>query len=117
MHNYRELKIWQRGVALASKVYELTSTFPADEKYGLSSQLKRASVSISSNIAEGSGRNSDKDFQNFLGYAYGSLCEVDTQLQIAVNLNFVKPDEIKELLSEIDELQRMIYGFRKNLNF
>lgn len=117
MHNYRELKIWQQGVALASKVYELTSTFPADEKYGLSSQLKRASVSISSNIAEGSGRNSDKDFQNFLGYAYGSLCEVDTQLQIAVNLNFVKPDEIKELLSEIDELQRMIYGFRKNLNF
>ena len=115
MHNYRELKIWQRGVELATKVYQLSLKFPSDEKFGLTSQIRRAAVSISSNIAEGSGRTTDKDFANFLAYAYGSLCEVDTQLQIAVNLSFVAKEEIEELENEIDEVQRMIYSFKRNL--
>lgn len=100
---------------MATSVYQLSLRFPSEEKFGLTSQIRRASVSISSNIAEGSGRSTDKDFANFLAYSYGSLCEVDTQLQIAVNLKFVEKEAIEDLVIEIEELQRMIYSFKRSL--
>jgi len=80
MHKYKELKVWQKSVTLAIKVHELTKTFPQDERFGITSQKRRAVVSISSNIAEGAGRANRKEFAQFLSIAYGSCYELDTQL-------------------------------------
>lgn len=79
MHNYKELNIWKKSLNLAVDVYVLTQKFPAEEKFGLISQLRRCAVSVPSNIAEGAGRKSNKEFSQFLSISYGSLCEMDTQ--------------------------------------
>lgn len=111
-HNFRELKIWKEGILLTKEIYELSANLPDDEKYGLKSQIKRCSSSIPSNIAEGSGRGTPKDFNNFLNTSLGSSYELETQL-ILINLLFeIKTDEI---ISKINELQRMIKGFKKSL--
>ena len=89
MHNFRSLKVWEKSVELSVKTYQLTSCFPTDEKFGLISQMRRASVSIPSNIAEGAGRSSKKDFANFLGFATGSSNELETQMLIANKLKLV----------------------------
>lgn len=83
MNNYKELKVWQKSVDLAVRIYEITHGFPKEEQYGLTSQIRRCAVSIPSNLAEGSGRNTKADFNNFFGISYGSSCELDTQLIIA----------------------------------
>ncbi|MFC6996213.1 four helix bundle protein [Rufibacter roseus] len=80
MHNFKELKIWQEAMTLAKKVFELSASFPANEKYGLTSQINRSAVSVPSNIAEGAGRGSDKEFIQFLNIARGSAFELETQL-------------------------------------
>ena len=115
MHNFRELKVWQEAIALAKQVYELTASFPANEKYGLTSQMNRAVVSIASNISEGAGRNSDKEFVQFLGFALGSAFEVDTQLVLAHAFGFVKEDDYQSLLQKMNQVQRMIYGFQQSI--
>jgi four helix bundle protein len=116
MRNYKDLKIWVRSVKLASLIYKLTSRFPSEEKFGIISQLRRASISISSNIAEGSARSSEKDFSRFINIAYGSLCEVETQLVIAHDLKFIPTPEHESILLELNELQKMIFTFSKTLN-
>lgn len=88
MHRYKELEIWKRFINLTVSVYELTKEFPSEEKFGLTGQLKRAVVSVASNIAEGAGRNSNKEFNQFLGIAMGSILEVETQLIIAEKLSY-----------------------------
>lgn len=88
MHNYKELKIWQRSVELTTTVYSITQNFPKSEQYGLVQQIRRAVVSISSNIAEGAGRKTNKEFGYFLNIAYRSLHELETQLIISVNLGY-----------------------------
>lgn len=93
--NYRELKVWQMAMDLTMEVYRLTRSFPVDERFGLVSQMNRAAVSIPSNIAEGHGRNSTGEYIQFLGVARGSLCELETQLEIARRLGFI-PTEIAE---------------------
>ncbi len=98
MNKYKDLNIWKRSVKLATKIYEVTSHFPKEEKFGLISQLRRCAVSISSNIAEGAGRPSDKSFHYFLGIAYGSLCELETQMIIAHNLNFIGEPKNEKIL-------------------
>ncbi len=113
MNNYKQLIVWQKSVYLAEIVYKLTSKFPKDEKYGLTSQVRRSSVSIASNIAEGAGRNSEKEFRNFLGIANGSLNELNTQLEIARRLNILDREELKEITSLGDEVQKMIYTLIK----
>ena len=113
MHNHKNLKVWKRSVALATKVYSLTSDFPNEEKYGLVSQIRRCSVSISSNIAEGSGRGTDKEFRLFLNYALGSSFELETQLLISQNLHLVNEDVQIEVLDELVEIQKMIYSLIK----
>lgn len=112
MHNYQELKIWQEGRTLVKAVYELTAVFPKDEMYGLTSQIRRASVSIPSNIAEGTGRASDKEFLRFLDYALGSLFELETQIILANDLNFIKSEDYDLIQEDIKSLIRMIVKFK-----
>lgn len=107
MHNFRELKILQRGIETVIDVYKLLEQFPNSEKYGLASQMKRCAVSIPSNIAEGSGRNSDKDFAHFLDISIGSSNELETQLIIAEKLKFITNTESEKLIAEINEFQKM----------
>lgn len=114
MNDFRKLTIWTRSIDLATKIYKLTSTFPKYEQYGLTSQIRRSIVSISSNIAEGAGRGSNKDFVKFLRISFGSACELETQLIIANNLDYLKPNELHPIISELDEIQKMIFSLEKN---
>jgi len=116
MHNFKELHIWQRSIKMAVVIYKISSTFPSAEKYGLISQVKRAVVSIPSNIAEGAGRNSDNEFNHFLGVALGSAFELYTQLVISRELALVNADTVEPVLTELEEIQKMIYGFKGTLN-
>lgn len=114
-HNFRELKIWQRGVELSVMIYEISNNFPEEERYGLSNQLRRASVSVPSNIAEGSSRNSPKEFIHYLSIASGSCAEVETQLEISKRLGFVTDQELEKPLNEVLEIQKMIHSFSASI--
>ncbi|QEM13288.1 four helix bundle protein [Mucilaginibacter rubeus] len=116
MHNLKELKIWQKAIDLAVLVYKATANYPPDERFGLTSQIRRAAVSIPSNIAEGAGRNSNKEFSRFLGIANGSSYELQTQLVISNKLGLLKDDVLNDLLKQIEELQKMNYAFQKMLS-
>lgn len=115
MHNYKELKVWEKAVNFAVDVYKSTDGLPPDERFGLTSQLRRSAVSVSSNIAEGAGRNTKGEFNQFLGIAYGSICELETQLIIAEKLSFIKKNELEKLENELIEIQKMIYNLKKSL--
>jgi four helix bundle protein len=115
MNNYKELKIWQKSVDLAVKVYEITKEFPKEEMYGLTSQLRRSAISIASNIAEGAGRNSKKDFNNFLGVSNASSCELETQLIIAERVNLIDNLVLKSTQEQIEEIQKMIWSLKRSL--
>ena len=114
--HYKDLLIWQRGMGLAKIVYQLTSRFPGEERFGLTSQLRRASVSVPSNIAEGQARQSTKEFLQFLSHAEGSLAEVETQLLLSVELGFTQKPQVEPALGEIDELQKMIVALKRKLS-
>jgi four helix bundle protein len=113
--HYKDLLVWQKGMNLAKLVYKLTAKFPSEERYGLTSQLRRAAVSVPSNIAEGQARQSTREFIQFLSHAEGSLAEVETQLLLSVELEFAKQADVQPSLQEIDELQKMLVGLRKKL--
>ncbi|MEK8179756.1 four helix bundle protein [Flavobacterium buctense] len=115
MHRYKELEIWKKSRLFCSQIYAITSKFPSDEKFGLTNQLRRASVSIPSNIAEGSSRSSNKDFSRFLEIAIGSAYEVETQLLIASDLGFVNTEELEIIANELNEIIKMISRFRTTL--
>ncbi|GAB3327177.1 four helix bundle protein [Marivirga atlantica] len=116
MHRYKDLNIWIKSVDLSAKIYDVTESFPENEKYGLASQIRRAAVSIPSNIAEGAGRGGYKSFNNFLSIAVGSLFELDTQLIIANKVNILSKDDLIKLQSEIEHLSNMIFKFKSTLN-
>jgi four helix bundle protein len=116
MHNYHELKIWQESRNLVKQVYLLTASFPKEEIYGLTSQIRRAAVSIPSNIAEGTGRNSDKEFLRYLEFALGSLFELETQIILACDLNFIQSTDFEIIHQNIKSLIRMIIKFKAILN-
>jgi len=113
MNNFRELTVWKRGVKLASRIYLLTSEFPKSEIYGLTAQTRRSAVSISSNIAEGAGRGSEKEFAKFLRISFGSACELEIQLIIANDLDYLNSNDFRSTLKELDEIQKMIYTLEK----
>ena len=113
--SYKDLLIWQKGMTLAKFVYQLSGRFPVDEKYGLISQIRRAAVSVPSNIAEGQARHTTKEFLQFLSHAQGSLAEVETQLLLSVELRFANQEGVAGGLKEIDELQKMIISLRRKL--
>ncbi|MCR5861890.1 four helix bundle protein [Flavobacterium sp. J372] len=115
MNKVEDLKIWQKSIELAKQVYTIVADLPADEKYGLTSQIKRCAVSIASNIAEGAGRNSNKEFRNFLSMANGSSYELHTQLILTTELNLIEKSKVDELLRLITEIQKMSYSFQKSL--
>jgi len=113
--NFKDLIVWQKSMDLATEVYELVSKLPPSEKYELSSQIRRAAISIPSNIAEGQSRNSSKEFKNFLGIARGSSCELETQLLLAVKIKMLSENDVEKSLSLIDEIQRMLSALLNNL--
>ncbi|WP_319482009.1 four helix bundle protein [uncultured Draconibacterium sp.] len=115
MKNFKNLKVWQKGIDLVVDIYKSTSTFPKEEIYGLTSQIKRSAISVPSNIAEGSGRGSDKELNRFLDIALGSSFELETQLILANKLNFLSDNDFSEIITSLDEEQRMITGLQKNL--
>ncbi len=115
MHNYKELKIWKGGCSLVKKIYEVTKHFPSSEMYGLVSQMRRAAVSVPSNIAEGTGRASDKDFLRFLKMTTGSLFELETQLILAHELDFIDEVSFEELSKAVSSLIKMVYSFNKSI--
>ena len=114
-HNFKNLNVWIKSRALIKEVYQLVETFPNDELYGLSSQIKRSAISIPSNIAEGSGRGSDKDFERFLRIALGSSFELQTQLIISEKLGIIGNEDFDNTNNSIEELKKMIWGFKKSL--
>ena len=116
MHNIGKLKIWNASIDLCVEVYEAVANMPNDARYGLSSQIKRSAVSIPSNIAEGAGRDSSPQFNQFLNIAFGSSYELQTQLIISERLNFITKEVNEPILSKLDEIQKMIYVFKENVN-
>jgi len=115
MHNFKELAIWKDAMKMAKAVYVLSSDFPDGERYGLTSQIRRCAISVPSNIAEGAGRNTDKEFLRFLAISSGSSFELETQLLLSVDLDFVKKDHVDGLLNKLATLQKMIYRFQEQL--
>lgn len=115
MHNLKELKVWQKAMDLSVEVYKATSKFPKEEIYGLTSQIKRSAISIPSNISEGAGRNSNKEFIHFLGIANGSCYELQTQLIISNKLELISNEILDSLLKPIEEIQKMTYTFQNTL--
>jgi four helix bundle protein len=116
MHNIKELKIWNKAMELTVEIYKATEKFPKEETYGLTSQIRRAAVSIPSNISEGAGRNSKNEFRHFLSIANGSSYELQSQLVISNRLNLLTDETTEILLTKIDEIQNMNYSFQKSLN-
>ncbi len=115
LKRYRDLIVWQKAMNLVTLLYKITMQFPVDEKFGLISQIKRSAVSIPSNIAEGYGRNYRKDYSRFLQIARGSLFENQTQVEIAVNLSFIKTEDLKEVQELSLEVEKMLNSLIKKL--
>ncbi|SNR15935.1 four helix bundle protein [Tenacibaculum jejuense] len=115
MNSYENLKIWQKAMNLVEEVYSLMKSLPQEEKYGLISQIKRCSISIPSNISEGAGRNSNKEFKHFLSIANGSTCELETQILLSVRLEFIKQKQVKDILNLCNEVKKMNFALQKSL--
>jgi len=111
VREFKRLDVWKRAIVLGKRIYEVTKKFPDDEKYGLVSQLRRAVVGISSNIAEGCGRRTDKDTIQFLYIAMGSVKEVQSQLYISKEFGYLSESLLKELDDELEEISKMVMGF------
>ena len=114
-NSYRDLIAWQEAMELVHSVYELTGHFPQTEMFGLTSQMRRAAVSVASNIAEGQGRNSRGEFIQFLGHARGSLQEVETQVLVAERRKFVPSDQAAVLMKQCDNVRRLLNGLINSL--
>jgi four helix bundle protein len=113
--NYSDLIVWQKAMDLVTEIYKITALFPNEERFGLSSQARRAAVSIPSNIAEGHGRKSTGAYLNHISISYGSLMELETQIQIALRLNFISTDELHRLLEKTNEIGKMLNGLKNSL--
>jgi four helix bundle protein len=115
MHNFKKLKIWEKSMALSLLTYKITNGFPTEEKFGLTSQVRRCAVSIPSNIAEGYSRDSKKDFARFLSISIGSSFELETQLLLSKELEFISDDDFSKLEINLNEIQKMLNSFIKSL--
>jgi four helix bundle protein len=114
--NYKDLVVWQKGIALAKAIYQLTSKFPAEEKFGLVAQMRRAAVSIPSNIAEGQARHTTGEFIQFISHAEGSTAELETQLILSIELTFATKDKARAEFILLDDIRRMLNGLRRKLS-
>jgi four helix bundle protein len=115
MHDFRQLDVWNRSLSVAEEVYEITRTFPGAEQFGLTAQMRRAAVSIVSNIAEGSSRATQRDVRRFLSISRGSASELETQAILAERLGFLPSEAAKRLYREIDGVRAMLIGLANNL--
>jgi four helix bundle protein len=115
MSNFRNLLIWQKAMSLVTNVYKCTHGFPKDEVFGITSQIRRCSVSIPSNIAEGYGRGSNTEFIRFLNIATGSLFELQTQIEIALNINYINNETFTSLYNDSRELEIMLVSFTNKI--
>jgi len=114
--NYKDLVVWQKGIELAKATYRLTSKFPSEEKFGLVSQMRRATISIPSNIAGGQARHTMGEFIQFISHAEGSVAELETQLILSVELGFVNAENTKPSAVLLDDIRRMLNGLRRKLS-
>jgi four helix bundle protein len=115
MHNFLDLKIWIKAIEVSELIYKITNDFPSQEKFGIVNQMRRASVSISSNIAEGCGRNSDVELIRFLVIANGSTAELQSQIFLSEKLKFINKDVKKMVTDELEELKKMNFKFQQAL--
>lgn len=113
--SHRDLTVWQKAIDLVDKIYDFTDSFPRHEQYGLTSQLRRAVVSVPSNIAEGNGRRTTPDYIRFLHHSYGSLMEVDTQVHIATRRSYIAPNDESRIIELLSEIGRMVNGLINSL--
>ncbi len=114
--SYKDLVVWQKGISLAKLIYVITAKFPAEEKFGLVSQMRRAAVSIPSNIAEGQARHTTGEFIQFISHAEGSVAELNTQLILAVELKFCSSESSAPASELMEDLRRMLNGLRRKLD-
>lgn len=115
MNNFRELNVWVKAVELATDIYKTTDLYPKQEIYGLTFQIRKCAISIGSNIAEGAGRRSKNEFRQFLDIATGSCYELETQLIISRNLDYLSKEKSKTLVDSLTEIQKMLYALTKSL--
>ena len=116
LQNYKDLIVWQKAMDLAAEIHRLSKAFPREELYGLTSQIRRAAVSVPSNIAEGHARQSTAEFRNFLSISLGSLAEVDTQQLLAQRFEYLTPDQAKETEGLITQIGKMLHSLRNKLS-
>lgn len=114
-HNFLNLEIWKRSRKLVKAIYNTTKSFPKEEKFGLISQIQRSAVSVPSNISEGCGRDTNPQLKTFLGNAIGSLCELETQIYLSQDLEYISLDKMNVLVKEVTEIRRMTASFQKRL--
>jgi len=115
MHNYKEMKIWQKSRALVKVVYEISKSLPKEELYALTSQIRRAAISIPANIAEGAGRGTDRDFRHFLDISRGSLFELETLLICSSDLGYISEKNLNPIFESINEIIKMMISFQSRL--
>lgn len=115
MRNFRQLEVWRKAHELTIAIYHLTASFPAVEKFGLTSQLQRAAASIGANLAEGCGRDTDADFRRYIQIATGSACEVEYHLLLAADLKLIQQPTYEPLNTQVNEVKRMLFGLSKSL--
>ena len=115
MHQFKDLKVWQKGRLLVKDIYSATQKFPKDELFGITSQMRRSAVSIPANIAEGCGRNSDNELSRFLDIANGSAFELETLVILCFDLEFFKQDEFERFDAKLNEIQKMIFGLKQSI--
>ena len=115
MKTHKDLDVWKKSIVLVTSIYALTKAFPNDELFGLVNQMRRCAVSIPSNIAEGAGRDSSKEFARYLSISMGSIAELETHLIIAKNLNYGTDSEIENILDELIVIRKMTVGLKKSL--
>ena len=115
MKTHKDLEVWKKSIEMVTKIYSLTQSFPKEELYGLTNQMRRAAVSVPSNIAEGAGRNSNKELMQFLSIASGSLAELETQIIIANNLGYLNNDQKEVIIQLISNIFKMLSGLKQSL--
>lgn len=115
LRNYKELNVWQKAYKLTLEIYRITKIFPKDELYGLTSQVRRAAVSVPSNIAEGYGRKTTPEYIQALYIAYGSICELETQISLAGDLGYIKIEDMNKLFDDMGEVERMLKALIRSL--
>ena len=113
---HKDLDVWKKSIDLVSEIYEITKSFPKEEIYGITNQMRRAAVSIPSNISEGATRMHNKEYLQFLNIALGSTSELETQLIISNNINYINTDQMNSILDKLNNIRKMIIGLKKSLN-